>query len=80
MSNLNNRVEKLEGSSKGPKRIVVAWQQQDNKNLYELGHTGKMLTESELHNLDLGDNALLIIVDYGKTWPDQVKEVNNVKS
>lgn len=72
---INKRIEKLEiiCKDKIPKEFVIAWQQHDNENLYELGHTGKMLTAAEFEALELGDNVIKMRVTYDR-------EVNNGKS
>ena len=80
MSNLNNRVEKLEASSNGPQRFIVAWQSMDDDNLFKLNTTGEIVTESELDQLEL-EGVDLIKVLYVKNWRgSRANEVNNVKS
>lgn len=79
MSTLNNRVEKLEADDKGPQRFIVAWQQLDDENLFELNNTGELVTKSELDQLERNGEDLLKVI-YTKDWRGQHKEVNNVKS
>ena len=47
MSNLDTRIIKLEARGEGPRRIVVAWQQ-DDENLFKLQDTGEVVTADEL--------------------------------
>jgi hypothetical protein len=62
MSNLNSRVGKLEAGSECGRRFVIAWQQHDNENLFNLYDTGETITESELEQLEVVADVLVFRV------------------
>ena len=62
MANLDNRIIKLEaGSDGGPRRFVTAWQQMDDKNLFDL-NTGEVVTAEELGQLQAVADVLVFRV------------------